>query len=272
MIQSICPNCGNKKMFSDDKSGKKYKCPNCSEVVTIESIGTAIVNEHQANVTDTYAASIEQAEENNRIAALNAQYQKLLSKSKVWNGWGTVFYILAAVAVIMVLSKDYSQIISIAFWGGLGAWFKKKSKEFKEQADELYNTHFGNTTQVANNAPTQQDQQNIDEYYNQHEIVNEVQQNSHGTSTNNVKASIERNAEMIEGVYVTNNASLVQSLQFVGDVSASSGWSGLAEDIGIKNAQKSLVKKVRTLNGNVVLITESSTDWGVKIKGKAYVC
>ncbi len=38
MIESICPNCGTKKVFDDDKAGKKYKCTNCETTVLIEKI------------------------------------------------------------------------------------------------------------------------------------------------------------------------------------------------------------------------------------------
>lgn len=146
MIESICQNCGNKKMFSDDKSGKKYKCPNCNEVVTIESIGTSITNEHQTNVTNTYAGSIEKAEQEKEAAERQLQYEKLLKKSKTWNGWGIAFLIFAGIAVIMVFSEDKSQIISVIFWGGLGLYFKKKGKEFKESADNYYNENFVNSS------------------------------------------------------------------------------------------------------------------------------
>lgn len=147
MIESICQNCGNKKIFSDDKSGKKYKCSNCNEVVIIEGIGTFIKNEYQANITNTYADSIEKAEKEKEAAERKVQYEKLLKKSKTWNGWGIAFLIFAGIAVVMVFSKDKSQIISVIFWGGLGLYFQKKSKEFKESA-EKYNQKFANSSAV----------------------------------------------------------------------------------------------------------------------------
>ncbi len=148
----------------------------------------------------------------------------------------------------------------------------KKSAKVSQEANEFYNTYLSGTTPSQKINTTAEDEQRINEYYNQQEAVGEVLANTNDDVSNDIRASIEKNAEVIEGVYIIDNANLIQSLQFVGDVSASSGLSGLAEDIGIKNAQKSLVKKVKTLNGNVVLITECSTDWGVKIKGKTYVC
>lgn len=38
MIETICKDCGNKKSFDDDKLGKKFKCPNCGNVVPIGKI------------------------------------------------------------------------------------------------------------------------------------------------------------------------------------------------------------------------------------------
>lgn len=146
MIESICQNCGNKKMFSDDKSGKKYKCPNCNEVVIIETIGTTITNEHQAKVTNTYADSIEKAEKENEEVERQQQYQKLLSKSKNWNGWGTFFYIITAIAILMIFSGDFTQVVSLLLWGGLGLYSKKKSKEFKETADNFFNEKIANNS------------------------------------------------------------------------------------------------------------------------------
>ena len=36
MIETICKKCGNKKSFGEDKFGKKFRCPNCGNVVLIE--------------------------------------------------------------------------------------------------------------------------------------------------------------------------------------------------------------------------------------------
>jgi hypothetical protein len=42
MIESVCPTCGNKKVFEDDKLGKKYKCPSCSTTVEIEKVNVTL--------------------------------------------------------------------------------------------------------------------------------------------------------------------------------------------------------------------------------------
>ena len=86
----------------------------------------------------------------------------------------------------------------------------------------------------------------------------------------NILEQITSNSTLIDGVYLTEVENVVKSLKFIDDVSGWSGWSGLAENLGIKNAEKKLIKKAKEMGANVVLITESSTDWGVKIKGKSY--
>jgi len=47
MIESICPKCGSKKVFEDDKSGRKFKCPNCEEVVLIGNINVDVSTEKE---------------------------------------------------------------------------------------------------------------------------------------------------------------------------------------------------------------------------------
>jgi hypothetical protein len=86
----------------------------------------------------------------------------------------------------------------------------------------------------------------------------------------NILEHVASNSTLIDGVYLTENENVVKSLKFVDDISGWSGWSGLAENLGIKNAEKKLIKKAKEMGANVVLITGSSTDWGVKIKGKSY--
>lgn len=93
---------------------------------------------------------------------------------------------------------------------------------------------------------------------------------STGSKPENILEKIASNSTLIDGIYLTEDDNLVKSLKFLDDVSGYSGWSGLAESLGIKNAEKKLVKKAKNIGANVVLITGSSTDWGVKIKAKAY--
>lgn len=51
MVETTCSNCKNKKSFDDDKSGKKFKCPNCGNIVLIEKPGSEkIVEEKKVEI------------------------------------------------------------------------------------------------------------------------------------------------------------------------------------------------------------------------------
>lgn len=50
MIESICSNCGVKKVFNDDKIGKKYKCPDCESVNLIEKIDLSATSQKEINI------------------------------------------------------------------------------------------------------------------------------------------------------------------------------------------------------------------------------
>ncbi len=43
MIATKCKGCGTEKTFSDDKAGKKFKCPICGEIVLIDEIKDDII-------------------------------------------------------------------------------------------------------------------------------------------------------------------------------------------------------------------------------------
>ena len=56
MIETICQKCGNIKTFSEDKAGKKFKCPSCQEVVAIEFAKTIstqnVIEPYQKNIVE----------------------------------------------------------------------------------------------------------------------------------------------------------------------------------------------------------------------------
>lgn len=138
MIESICQNCGNKKMFSEDKSGKKYKCPNCSEVVTIESIGTNIVNTSESNVTNSFADSLRQAEEDKKRAEQKTQFDTLIKKSKKWKNWSIFFWVLAGISLLMIFDGEKDGIQSLFIWSIIAAILLYKSDTIKKEAKRLY--------------------------------------------------------------------------------------------------------------------------------------
>ena len=54
------------------------------------------------------------------------------------------------------------------------------------------------------------------------------------SKSENIFEQIASNSTLIDGIYLTEDNNLVKSLKFLDDVSGYSGWSGLAESIGIK--------------------------------------
>ena len=121
----------------------------------------------------------------------------------------------------------------------------------------------------------------LDEYQSmKNEIINVVHtsgvvaskkvDNNHENKDVNVLSEVIRNSQLIDGVYLTENETIVSKLNSLGNVSGSSGWSGFAESLGIKNAQKELIGKAKSLGANVIHITFISTEFGIKMKGRAF--
>jgi hypothetical protein len=115
------------------------------------------------------------------------------------------------------------------------------------------------------------------------EILNKanVSQNTISTSTTDKSTDtakekdkmvlIKEIATIVEGIYFIEDEDILKDEKSLGNVSGFSGWGGLAESLGIKNAEKKIAKKAKQLNANVVLITNFSDPWGgVKIEGEAY--
>lgn len=61
MIETICPNCGNKKSFDESHAGKTFKCPSCSHPVTIQNLGSQLDTQPKSQ-TNSFADEIARAE------------------------------------------------------------------------------------------------------------------------------------------------------------------------------------------------------------------
>ncbi len=75
MIETICSNCGNIRIFEDSFAGKKFKCPSCGNVVEIKLLETETIVETD-NVSN---ASVEDAVSKRRQELANAK-KKLSDK------------------------------------------------------------------------------------------------------------------------------------------------------------------------------------------------
>lgn len=74
-----------------------------------------------------------------------------------------------------------------------------------------------------------------------------------------------------EGVLLTRDKKLVNGKKMIKSIDAFSGWGGLAENLGIKNAEKKLVKKAKEVGATTILITDKTEPWGgVKLFAKIY--
>jgi transcription initiation factor IIE alpha subunit len=61
MVETICPNCGNRKSFEDSYVGKTFKCPSCSNPVTIQNLGSQL-NTEPVSQNNSFADEIARAE------------------------------------------------------------------------------------------------------------------------------------------------------------------------------------------------------------------
>jgi hypothetical protein len=70
-------------------------------------------------------------------------------------------------------------------------------------------------------------------------------------------------------VRVTSNPDIVKGCEFLGNVSATSGWGGAAgTGLAGSNTEKSLQNKTAQLHGNVLFVVAS----GIHASGEAYRC
>ncbi|WP_298766118.1 tetratricopeptide repeat protein [uncultured Polaribacter sp.] len=74
-----------------------------------------------------------------------------------------------------------------------------------------------------------------------------------------------------DGVLLTRDSKLIENKTMLKSIEAFSGWGGAAENLGIKNAEKKLVKKAKEVGGSAVLIIRKTEPMGgVKLFGKVY--
>jgi hypothetical protein len=68
------------------------------------------------------------------------------------------------------------------------------------------------------------------------------------------------------------DAAMVRGCQFVGYVSGTSGWSGVAADAGEANAQNEAREKAAGLGATDVVWQTVHSGWGSTANGNAYRC
>ena len=68
------------------------------------------------------------------------------------------------------------------------------------------------------------------------------------------------------------DAHMVENCQFLGDVTGTSGWGGLAADTGEQNAQTEAREKAARLGATDIVWTNIAGGWAPNTSGKAYRC
>jgi uncharacterized Zn finger protein (UPF0148 family) len=125
MIETICPNCGNRKSFEDSHVGKTFKCPSCSNPVTIQNVGSQL-NAEPVSQTNSFADEIARAE-----AEKKRQDEEAREKKKMQN---YLYYGIAAViSGIGSIQSEYLVVGVVLV--GVGVWlFIKRNKMKKGEA------------------------------------------------------------------------------------------------------------------------------------------
>jgi DNA-directed RNA polymerase subunit RPC12/RpoP len=84
MVETVCSVCGNKKSFENSNIGRTFKCPNCSNAVKIESVGSQLNEGTQVNL-DSFTDEIRKAEaqkEAEKLAILEKQEKERILKEE----------------------------------------------------------------------------------------------------------------------------------------------------------------------------------------------
>lgn len=72
-----------------------------------------------------------------------------------------------------------------------------------------------------------------------------------------------------QDVRVTSNVEAVRGCEFLGNVSAMTGWGGAAGGLGARNIEQTLKQRTHDKGGNVVFIVSQAGSRGT---GEAYRC
>ena len=116
MIETICPNCGNKKSFDDSYAGRTFRCPNCKEPVTIQSVADMVKTE-----TDSHEISFEEQikkaeEEKKRKEEWRLYYKRKKELNSTCSGakisiWLLAIFVVIPVVFIVLVQKKRKQLL-----------------------------------------------------------------------------------------------------------------------------------------------------------------
>jgi uncharacterized Zn finger protein (UPF0148 family) len=132
MIETICPNCGNRKSFEDSHVGKTFKCPSCSNPVTIQNVGSQL-NAEPVSQTNSFADEIARAEAEKKRQDKEAREKAAIeaNEKKIQN---YLYYGIAAVISGIASIQSEYLVVGVVLVG-VGVWlFIKRNKMKKGEA------------------------------------------------------------------------------------------------------------------------------------------
>jgi hypothetical protein len=129
MVEAICPNCGNRKSFEDSYVGRIFKCPICSNPVTIQNLGSQL-NTEPAAKTNSFADEISRAEAEKKKQDEETR-KKVAIEANEKNIKNYLYYGIAALlcGIAWILSKEYLGLGVVSV--GVGLWLLVKRNKMK---------------------------------------------------------------------------------------------------------------------------------------------
>ena len=118
MIETTCPKCQNIKRFTDDKIGKKYKCPVCSEIVIINKNNNDGLDESLQTIqsSNTTSLPIKEYKENlNSENEIDKEKIIIVPQENSKKNWVLICFIgISAIALIwLIIWKVKSPHVSV---------------------------------------------------------------------------------------------------------------------------------------------------------------
>lgn len=217
-VQRICPGCGTKVQFDDEKS-KKIRCPNCSHVYGVGQF-LMMKNEHPANVSGAHSAEVkpEAPAADGKLVCPQCHSSLKLSADKLPKavkcpacghiGELTEFSVKPQPKVTEILddetikigpAESKTEILDIdnmrpgflVLQSDNGSWFGNKIVELRMGKNEIGRS--SNVVTVNTPLPTK------DELMSRRHIEIEMRQTKHGTIEHNLRDLGSKNGTKVNG-------------------------------------------------------------------------
>ena len=115
MVETICQSCGNRKSFEDSHIGKSFKCPSCSNPVTIQNVGSQLFTEPISKTT-SFSEEIARAEEKKKKQDEEALKKSFFKANEKKLKYYWIFAIISgSLGFILLGSDSYPLGLSLVF-------------------------------------------------------------------------------------------------------------------------------------------------------------